>query len=317
MQNQCLRVVTGAHAAASMQHLHHETLMLPIEDHLNLLCQQYLAKTLVRSHPSFEVATAPSGPRLLRHTLSSRYLESVRPFFVNDEIPSNEYRNVLTDLHTAAVESAIRKLDAKPNRVLGARPPSIDSSESYLPRSWRSTLSQLRSGFCRSLNSYQAIIGGANPLCPECNLEEQTVPHLFNCPSRPSRLYKLDLWCNPVHAAAFLSSLPYFSHLPPVASPSTPPNPHPVLRPPPAQPPPHPQSPPPPVSPILPPPPPEPPPRPSLSSSSSSEATHTNHIFNASEEFLRSLDEYILGNLSSSRDSIDELLESLFSSDED
>ena len=38
MQNHCLRVMTGCHAAASMEHLHHETHMLPVKDHLHLLC---------------------------------------------------------------------------------------------------------------------------------------------------------------------------------------------------------------------------------------------------------------------------------------
>ena len=30
MQNHCLRVVTGSHLAASMEHLHHETMTLPV-----------------------------------------------------------------------------------------------------------------------------------------------------------------------------------------------------------------------------------------------------------------------------------------------
>ena len=50
MQNQCLRVVTGAHAACSQEHLHHETKVLPIADHLQLLNRQFLAAALTTTH---------------------------------------------------------------------------------------------------------------------------------------------------------------------------------------------------------------------------------------------------------------------------
>ena len=46
-QNQCLCVVKGAHAAASLEHLHRETKVLPVGDHLALLARQFLAQATV------------------------------------------------------------------------------------------------------------------------------------------------------------------------------------------------------------------------------------------------------------------------------
>ena len=182
------------------------------------------------THPSNAVVTAPQGPRQLRQTLASKHQASVALFLRNGVIPPDSLGTVKVDLHTAAVAEAIIGMDAKPNRVLGARPPPVDSSVTDLPRHWRSTLSQLRSGFCRCLRSYRAVVDQSGPSsCPECDAAEHTIEHLFQCASFPTTLYRLDLWINPLHAAYFLSHLPSFSHLPSLSPPSSPLKPHPVL----------------------------------------------------------------------------------------
>ena len=135
-------------------------------------------------------------------------------------------------------------MDENPNRVLNARPPPLCDSEKSLPQVWRATLSQLRSGFCRLLKSYDSLVkNNDNDRCPECLVESHTTAHLFECPAAPSQLYKIDLWSNPIHAASFLSRLSSFSALPRVAPPDAPLAPRPIvvpLRPPPAPPPPSP-----------------------------------------------------------------------------
>ena len=185
-QNRCLRIATGSHAAASLSHVHHETSTLTVGSHLNMLARQFYAKTMVSSHPSFDVVQAPSGPRGLRQTLSSKFHISVAPFCRNGSIPRDSIQSVIGDLHTSAVAVAIRDLDACPNRVLGCRPPTVDDSEKALPRCWRATLSQLRSGFCRSLKSYEAVLQNTDASCPDCHLEAHSTAHLFVCPSFPS-----------------------------------------------------------------------------------------------------------------------------------
>ena len=94
-----------------------------------------------------------------------------------------------------------------PNRVLGRNPPEIDSRENYLPRITRSTLAQLRSGFCSRLNSYQFKIGRSDSdLCPECGTTSHTSNHLFACPSHPTDLVVEDLWTNTWAIADFVFS---------------------------------------------------------------------------------------------------------------
>ena len=102
------------------------------------------------------------------------------------------------------------------NRVLGRHPPPIDKSEIGLPRLTRVVLSQLRSGFCSRLRSYQKFIGKSqDDLCLSCSLDAQTVAHIFDCPARPTNLAVEDLWENPREVAHYLRSLPEFSDLPP------------------------------------------------------------------------------------------------------
>ena len=46
VQNEALRIITGAHKMSSIDHLHCETEMLRVEEHLNLLSAQYLIQCL-------------------------------------------------------------------------------------------------------------------------------------------------------------------------------------------------------------------------------------------------------------------------------
>ena len=126
------------------------------------------------------------------------------------------------------------------NPVLGTVAPPVCESERDLPRPFRSTLSQLRSSYCASLKGYQHRIGiSPSPTCPDCGNFDQDVAHLFECDENHTTLTVVDLWLNPKRVARFLSSLPSFSHLPPLLPPRQrpPPEPPPRQRPPPEPPP--------------------------------------------------------------------------------
>ena len=139
--------MTGAHSAASSEHLHHESNILPVGDHLDLLSRQSLAKAYVPTHPSNGTVNVDPGRGAHRQTLSSKHDAAVNPFKRNGAIPRDSLLEAIKDLHTSAVAVSINKSDSNSNRVLGARPPAIDDAEKSLP----STLCQLRSGFCRLL----------------------------------------------------------------------------------------------------------------------------------------------------------------------
>ena len=109
-----------------------------------------------------------------------------------------------------------------PNKVLMATPPPIDPAEQLLPRSYRSPLSQLRSGHCSRLMSYRHSVGWVDdPTCPDCCSTDQTVAHLFSCPTHPKDLTRgicglhpsrsLNSWQGS-HSLAISTSFPHNLH---------------------------------------------------------------------------------------------------------
>ena len=238
IQNQALRVVTGCHRMASGDHVHQETEELPVLEHTNMLCAQFLASALREDHPSYATVTSPPGPRNMKSTLHQRFIGEVRPLMDAGAVSlsNSEYGTIRKQLHTSAVSRHVARRPINP--VINAQPPKISPSILRLPRQTQRVLSQLRSGHCSKLAAYRERVGmAASAICPDCQGAPQTPAHLFECPSFPTTLTPLDLWTNPIRAATFLSSTPSFSDL--------------ALAPPP---PPPPLSPPPPVVPPLPPP---------------------------------------------------------------
>ena len=141
--NEALRIITGSHKMSSIDHLHSETKMLLVEDHLNLLSAQYLIHCLDTENVCHHITTMDHPPREMKETLFTMHNQTVAPLLANTKKPS------LQALHTSFVNTAID------NRVLNYRPPPINDEETYLTRRQRATLSQLRSGHCKLLNSYK------------------------------------------------------------------------------------------------------------------------------------------------------------------
>ena len=122
-------------------------------------------------------------------------------------LTEQQYKQHLKTIHTNEVRSYITSRER--NQVLEDKPPEINPTERNLPRSTRSSLSQLRSGYCPILKSYMARIDpDIQDLCPDCNISSHTTWHLFNCPAKPTPLTVLSLWKQPEQAAAFLGLIP-------------------------------------------------------------------------------------------------------------
>lgn len=228
IQNSALRLATGCLKMASIDHLHIETGVLPLSAHLDLACSQFLVSALQPNHPSFQYVAAAPGERPMKPTLQSRFGYLVAPLLVDGRLPAGSYGDAKRTLRR---EIASRTAElAENNRVLAAPPPSIAPEEATLPRPFRATLAQLRSGFCNHLASYSFRVGRSpSAACPECGDPLHSTQHLFSCPSFPTDLPVTSLWDSPVRAATFLASLPSFAHLPPlpVALPRPPPEPPP------------------------------------------------------------------------------------------
>ena len=155
----------------------------------------------------------------MKETLRSKVFPPVEPYVEDGGvIRPGQVRKVMDDIHTDIVGETMRNL--APNRVLNRRPPLISKDEKTLPRQTRVVLAQLRSGHCARLKDFQLKIGKVqDDRCPDCNLDSQTVQHLFSCPARYTGLKEEDLWTNPREVAFFLSRHPSFDFLAPPATP--------------------------------------------------------------------------------------------------
>ena len=141
MQNAALRTATGCTQDTNIQHLHDETLTLPIHEHLQLHASQYKQKTQHPSHPLHKHTTYFNTPRLKKHYFEQRPLHnkhSHRP----PHITTTDIKTNMRHIHTSIVSRhlAIRGN----NKILRTPPPHTSSSEERLPCLTGRTLAQLR-----------------------------------------------------------------------------------------------------------------------------------------------------------------------------
>ena len=198
-QNEALRIITGSHKMSSIDHIHSETKMLHVEDHLNLLSAQYLVQCLDTENVCHHITKMDLPPREMKETIFTRHYQTVLPLLANNR------KDTLQALHTSFVNTAIGSM--KDNRVLNSRPPSINDEETLLQRRQRTTLSQLRSGHCKLLNSYKKRLKQSDSSrCPHCGICKD-VPHLFDCVANPNDLSPVNLWDKPIETIRELSFL--------------------------------------------------------------------------------------------------------------
>ena len=120
---------------------------------------------------------------------------------------NNDRKATLQALHTAAIVKAVRCHER--NVVLDGRPPPINNSEKGLTRKERSTLAQLRSGYCRLRGSHKSRIkkDASLDVCADCGTTPHDVKHFFVCLAPPTTLIPSDLWSRPTDAVRELSYL--------------------------------------------------------------------------------------------------------------
>lgn len=204
VQNAALRICCGCHIMADSTHLHVESKVLPVREHAEMVSKQYLLTCTQRDHPCHNILDAPDPPRNMKNTLMSKFRGVIQRLVPTGVCSKRESRAAQKIVHTESVQATITSYG--PSKVLGAQPPPVDITELTLNRSVRSTLAQLRSGYCKLLQSYQARIHGQADLdrCPDCGATPHDVSHLFNCTSNPTTYTTLDLWNQPVGVAGFL-----------------------------------------------------------------------------------------------------------------
>ena len=120
---------------------------------------------------------------------------------------TDEGDTTLQARHTDAVDKAVKSHER--NVVLVGRPISSSELDLTLTRKERSTLSQLRSGYCRLLGSYKSRIKKDASLnaCADCGTMPHDVKHLFVCPAHPTTMIPSYLWSRPTDGVRELSYL--------------------------------------------------------------------------------------------------------------
>ena len=204
MQYAALRTVTGFIQDTHIQHLHDETLTLPIHEHLQLHASQYKQKTQHPSHSLHKHTTYFNTPRLKTISLTTAATQQTFP-----QAPHNHnlrHKTIRCHIHTSIVS---RHLATRGNnKILRAPPPHISSSKEILLYLTRRTLAQLRTNRSPFLKSYLHKVDAKSypsPLCPLCNTHTHDTHHLFNCTHICTTLSPLDLWTDPAEVTSLLA----------------------------------------------------------------------------------------------------------------
>ena len=128
MQNAALRTPAGCTQDTDIQHLHDETLTLPIHEHLQLHASQYKHKT---QHPSHKYCVSH-----YMTTYNGRYTTNIPtdPHTVTTTYIKTNVRYI----HTSMVSRHLATRDN--NKILRTPPPHMSSSEEIIPRHTRRAL---------------------------------------------------------------------------------------------------------------------------------------------------------------------------------
>ena len=205
IQNTALRIITGCTQDTNIQHLHNETKILPLKDHIRLHSSILRQKALLPSHPLHTITQTPATPRLMKQTTFYN-----TNFTYNIDTPPDQTSTETIKRNCKSIHSSIvqRYLTNKPkNSFIQDNPPDIHHSEMTLDRQTRRRLAQLRTDKSPFLESYLHHIDPTNhpsPECPLCSSDIHDTYHLFVCPYLLSTLCVVDLWLNPVQVAELL-----------------------------------------------------------------------------------------------------------------
>ena len=129
MQNAALRTATGCTQDTNIQHMHDESLTLPIPEHLQIHTSQYNLKTQHRSHLLHKYTTYFKTP------MQKNYISNNGRYTTN--IPTDPNTVTTTDIttnmchiHTTIVPMHLATRGN--NKILRAPPPHTSSSEEIL-----------------------------------------------------------------------------------------------------------------------------------------------------------------------------------------
>jgi hypothetical protein len=205
IQNTALRIATGCTADTNIQHLHDETQILPLQQHLKLHASQVHQTAQLQTHPLYKLTKQQTPQRKMKNSIFQPNSNYITHIPTSDNVTAKETEINKKLIHTSVVQSYLNTRTK--NKILNDIPPKINPEEESLPRKTRRTLSQLRTGKSPILNSYKHKIdpvSNTSSLCPLCKQHDHTTEHIFTCTQIQTTLGVRDLWDDPVGVAALL-----------------------------------------------------------------------------------------------------------------
>ena len=205
IQNTALRVATGCTQDTNLTHLHNETKILPLTEHLKLHSSQLRQQSQHPEHPLHNLTRQSQSNRYKKQTIFNNvnytYNRDLDPEIANDVNIKLNMKNIHTNITSSYLES--RPI----NKILNRQVPQINKNEETLPRKIRRNLAQLRTNKSPLLQSYLHNIDPnthISPNCPLCKVNIHDTNHLFKCTEIPTELEAEDLWMNPVAVSELL-----------------------------------------------------------------------------------------------------------------
>jgi endonuclease/exonuclease/phosphatase family metal-dependent hydrolase len=206
VQNSALRIATGCTKDTEIQHIHEETKVLPLKEHLKLHSSQLRQKSKNPNHPLFSLHKTNPKSRHIRETIFDN-----KNFTLNLNNKTKNINDKTEEINKKLIHSKIVKkylTQKEPNTVIKDIAPEIDKYEETLPRETRRILAQLRANKSPILFSYRHKIDKTNsypsPLCPLCKTHIHDTNHLFNCTKIFSSKTSISLWNDPAYVSSLL-----------------------------------------------------------------------------------------------------------------
>ena len=142
IQNDALRTITGCTSDTNTQHLHVETKILPLRNHIRLHASQMRQKSQLPTHPLHDLNNPDKNLRQKKETIFDDWSGKTIRIDPKPDTPTpDSISQSLKTIHTMAVSECISEY--KPNPILLSSPPDIDRSEEFLSRGTRRILAQL------------------------------------------------------------------------------------------------------------------------------------------------------------------------------
>ena len=140
--NKALRIATGCTQDTPIQHLHDETHILPIKEHLQLHATQLLHKSQLPTHPLHTFTKLPKPKRKQKQSIFQNNNRYATHLPTNQDLTTDAtIKTNMQQTHTDIVQTYIT--NRQNNKILTAPAPAIHTSEQKLDRQTRRTLAQL------------------------------------------------------------------------------------------------------------------------------------------------------------------------------